>query len=511
MAFEEQIAQHQEKRRHALAMGGERKLARMREEGRFNARERVDCLLDNDSWRESGLFGTSHLPEMADATPADGKVTGFGRVDGRPVGVVAYDFTVKGSSSSSTNNRKMTHVKDVARGSGFPVIFLGESTGVRMPDVMGGRGMGNIADKTRFLRRRESPWVSGIFGSAYGSAAWHACASDFNVMRKGSVMAVSSAQLVRMATGQEVDPEELGGWKIHAKVTGFADAVSSSDEETLQLIRRFLSYLPSNSSCAPPKVATLEPTTEAHESLLDVFPDDPSKLYDVREIIRRVVDRDSFFEIKELFAPNACTGLARVDGRTVGVIANNPRHKVGALDADACAKIISLIVLCDSFNIPLVHFVDQPGFLVSLDAERQGIAGKVINWMNAISLCTMPRLTVIMRKSYGQAYVNMGAGGLGDEIAAWWTADVSFMHPKSAAHIVHRVDPESNPEEYSVRLDEMARDNSAYALASVFGAQDVIDPRDTRDFLKSGLEFHERRLTGGIGDHLLSVWPTSYR
>jgi acetyl-CoA carboxylase carboxyltransferase component len=510
MKFESIINEHERRTAKAQAMGGPAKLKRRKEEGWLNARERVACLFDPGTWRESGLFATSNIPEMADATPADGKVTGFGHVEGRPVGVVAYDFTVKGSSSSFSNSRKMTHIKEVAKKRGFPVVFMGESTGVRMPDVMGGRGMGMISDETRFLRAREAPWVSGIFGNAYGSAAWHACASDFNVMRKGGVMAVSSSSLVRMATGQNVDPEDLGGWEVHARVTGFADAVASTDEDAIELMRRFLGYLPSNSALPPPRLASdgLEPDID---ELIDIVPESPNQVYDVRKVINGIIDRGSFFELKALFAPNATTGLARIDGRSVGIIANNPRFKVGALDANACDKVTSFIVLCDSFNIPIIFLVDQPGFLVSAEAERQGIAGKVVNWMNAISLCTVPRLTILMRKSYGQAYINMGAGGLGDEIAAWWTADISFMNPSSAAKIVFDVDKDSDPVAYEQRLAEMARENDAYSLAAVYGAQEVIDPRDSRAFLCSMLDVHEQRNRGGVSQHLLATWPSSFR
>ena len=507
--FEQQIKDHEQRRLTALAMGGPNKLQRRRDAGLLNARERIGLLFDEGTWRESGLFGTSNLPDMAAQTPADGKVTGFGCIDGRTAGAVAYDFTVKGSSSSLTNNKKMSHIKEVAKTRVFPVVFLGESTGVRMPDIMGGRGMGMIADETRFLRARETPWVSGIFGNAYGSAAWHACASDFNVMRKGGVMAVSSVSLVKMATGQDVTPDELGGWELHSRVTGYADAVADTDEEALRLIRTFLSYLPSNSSLPAPRTGT---SGAGHcDQLLDIIPESPNRIYDVHDVIEAIVDDHSFFELKALFARNAVTGLARIDGRPVGIIANNPKHKVGSLDANACDKITSLIVMCDSFNIPLVFLVDQPGFLVGLEAERQGIAGKVVNWMNAISLCTVPRLTIIMRKSYGQAYVNMGAAGLGDEVAAWWSADVSFMNPHSAAKIVYGVDPESDADAYATRLAEMARDNSPYALASVFGVQDVIDPRDSREFLLSALETHQERYAGGVGRHLMATWPSSFR
>lgn len=509
--FSEEIREHERRRLQAMAMGGPEKLARRRANGVLNARERLQYLLDEGSWRESGLFGVSNRRDMADQTPADGKVTGFGMIEGRQIGVVAYDFTVKGSSSSPTSNRKMSHIKRVATARGFPLVFLSESTGIRMPDTMGGRGMGLISSGDRFLRSRESPWVCGVFGFAFGSAAWHAVASDFTVMRKGAVMAVSSSKLVRLATGNDVSSEELGGWELHAKITGYADAVAESDEEGLDLIRRFLSYLPSNSLLQPPRVEVPAGSDDASMQLLGLLPENSRRVYDVRPVVQSIVDVDSYFELKALFAPCLTTCLARIQGRTVGIIANNPRYKAGALDANACDKATSFIVLCDSYNIPLVCLADQPGFLIGREAEGAGILGKVINWMQALSLCTVPVFSIITRKSYGQAFVNMGAGGMSDEVAAWWLADVSFMSPQSAARIVYGVDPDAEPEGYERRLAEMALDNSAYSLAANFGTHEVIDPRETRSYLAAMLDIYDPVGSGVHGKRLLANWPSSYR
>lgn len=506
MRHEERSEHHAARTAAAMAMGGGEKLARRRSAGHLNARERVAMLVDDDSWNETGLFGVAADVALQEVTPADGKITGFGQVDGRPVGVVAYDFTVKGSSSSATNNKKMSHVKELGSKLAVPVVVLGESTGVRMPDIMGGRGMGGLQDGTRFLRTRRAPWVSAIFGSAFGSAAWHAVAADFNVMRKGATMAVSSPKLVSLATRSDVDPEELGGWKLHHEVTGFADQVADSDEDAMAAIRRFLGYLPSGNHELPPRMqCDVEPS---HGSdLLDLVPESPSRVYDVRPVIDSIVDPGTRFDLKEGFARNLVTALARIDGRSVGIIASNPMSKGGALDAAACVKATSMIVLCDSFNIPIVFLVDQPGFLVGVEAERQGIVGKVINWMNALSLRTVPTFTVLMRKSYGQAYVNMGAGGTSDEVAAWFTAEVSFMHPNSAVEIVHGIRAQDEPLDFERHLDEMERASTAYDVAAVYGVQDVIDPRETRTWLTRKLDLYERV---GIGQHLMSSWPTSF-
>lgn len=501
---------HKERRAHALGMGGERKLAARAERGELNARERVARLFDDDSFRETGLFATSNVDADQHVTPADGKVTGTGRVDGRRAGVIAYDFTVKGASSGAVSNKKMGHLKDLTARTGMPLVYLAESTGVRMPDVMGGTGLGNANDRTRFLRRRTNPWVSAAFGYSFGSAAWHTVSSDFAVLRKGAVMAVSSPQLVSRATGQQVDGQELGGWKLHSEVTGFADAVASTDEEAIDLVRRFLSYLPSHNGDAPPLAPVPEGSAGRGGQLRDIVPPERTKVYDMRKVIEVVADVGSVFGIKERYGKSLVTSLCRIGGQSVGIIASNPMFKGGAIDAAACAKATSFIVLCDSYNIPLVFLVDQPGFLIGLDGERGGIVGKVINWMNALSLATVPKVTVMLRKNYGQGYVNMGGAWTTDAAAAWWSAEVSFMDPRSAVGVVHGIDPAAEPELYERRLAEMAKDSTGYDVARVYGVQDVIDPADTREFILGALEDNALTRTGGVGEHHLSTWPTSY-
>jgi acetyl-CoA carboxylase carboxyltransferase component len=446
---------------------------------------------------------------MRESTPADGKITGFGKLDGRRVGVVAYDFTVKGSSSSYTNNRKMSHVKDTAGRRGFPIVFLGESTGVRMPDIMG-EGMGMNVEGNRFLRTREAPWVAAVLGNAFGSAAWHACCSDFCVMRKGAVMAVASPRVVSMSLGREVSPEELGGWQILAEHSGFADLVVDTDQQALEAIKCFLGYLPTNMRQPPPVAPAPPGSDEPVKDILELIPESQTQVYDVRKVIRVIADRDSFFEIKERFGRSITTALARIDGRSVGVIANNPQFKGGAMDADACSKATDFIVLCDCYNIPLVFLHDQPGFLIGPEAEKRGVIGKVINWMNALLQVTVPKISIILRKSYGRGFINMGGAGIADEIAAWWTTEVSFMNPRTAVMVVHGVKEEDDPQRFQQLLAEMSRNGSAYDLGAVFGVKEVLDPRETREYLKEMLDTHMLRLSGGVGQHRLSNWPTSY-
>ena len=510
MSFEAMEAEFADRRAKSLAMGGEEKLARRRAEGLLNARERIDRLLDTGSFVESGQFAVSDRPEMRDKTPADGKVVGFGKVDGRMIAVASNDFTVLGASSTRINGRKVDHVKDVATKRGFPVVFLGESTGARMPDVMGARGIGSGDARTKYLRMRETPWVSGVLGPCYGSSSWYAALSDFVVMRRGAVMAVASPSLASLATTEKIDPETLGGWEMHAKTTGLVDLVVDTDEEALDSIKRYLSYMPSHHMEAPPTASVPPGSDEAAQKLLDIIPPARHQVYDSRRVIAAICDRDSVFEIKARFGRPIATALGRVHGQVVGFIANNPLVKGGAIDVDACSKAISFIVLCDSFNIPIVLLVDQPGFLVGLQGEAKGAVGKVMNWMNALSLVTVPKISIVMRKSYGQSHLNMGGARTTDDTAAWTTAEVSFMEPEFGAAIVYGARRDGDREKFERALAEMSKGTSAYDLAASYDTQAVIDPRETRDYLRRMLDVHRRRPSGGIGEHLMRAWPTSY-
>jgi acetyl-CoA carboxylase carboxyltransferase component len=510
IAAAELHAEYERRRARALAMGGEKKLALRREQGILDARERIDRLVDPGSFLESGLFATSVVPADRERSPADGKVAGYAKIDGRQVAVVSNDFTVMGASSSATNGKKIGQMKRVATQRGLPIVFLGESSGARMPDTMGARGMGTMLgnDPTQYQRMRETPWAGAVLGFCYGSSTWYTGFCDFSVMRKGAIMAVSSPKLVSMAVKEDIDPEEIGGWKLHSEVTGLVDMVVDTDEQALEAVRRFLSYMPSHHNEAPPVVPVTEGSGEGMARILDLVPVNRTQVYDVRKVIRTIVDKDSFFEMKPRFGKVAVTALARLDGRTVGVVANNPMHKGGALDTDACEKITSFIVMCDSFNIPLVLLVDTPGFIIGLDAERRRAPGKIMNFMSALSLTTVPKISVILRKSYGQAYLNMGGGRNSDEVAAWPTAEVSFMTPSFAVSIVHGLSP--GEPGYEEALAEMEKDNNVYDIASIYAVQNVILPHETREYLIRTLEVHRLRLTNGVGQHLMRTWPSTY-
>jgi len=510
MAFENLIKDLEARDAKAREMGGPGKLAQRRAAGILNARERIAYLFDPGTFMESGLLTVSAYPDARDRSPCDGKITGFGQIHDREAACVANDFTVMGASSSATNMKKIGHMKRAAVARGMPLVFLGESSGARLPDNMGARGMGSLLaqDPQQYLRQRESPWVSAALGPCYGSSTWYCCLADFNVMRKGAIVAVSSALLASLAMNDPVDAEELGGWRVHADITGLADQVVDTDEQALDAIKTFLSYLPGHHNEAPPVKPVPAGSGDGCGDILKLLPESRTQVYDMRKILQVIADRDSSFELKARFGKAAVTTLARLGGRTVGLVANNPLYKGGALDADACDKIVSFIVLCDSYNIPILMFVDTPGFAIGVEAERKRAPGKIMNFMNALALVTVPKLTVLVRKTYGQAYINMGGGRNSDEFIAWPTAEVSFMDPNYAVTVVAGIKPGEPGFEDKRAL--MEKDSSVYDIASIYAVQDVIEPARTRDYLIRMLDVHQLRTSKGVGRHLLASWPTSY-
>ncbi|MCZ6533883.1 MAG: methylmalonyl-CoA carboxyltransferase [SAR324 cluster bacterium] len=511
MAHEDLLTELDERRERASAMGGAEKLAKRKERGRLNAWERLACLVDQDSFVETGLLGASGVFKEDEAnTPRDGKIVGFAKVDGREVAVCVNDFTTKGASTSATNSKKMGHVRRVATEKGFPFIHVGESTGARLPDAMGARGMGRLMgnDTTQFRRFRENPWAAAALDTAFGSSAWLCCCSDFAVMKKGSIMAVSSPRLVSLAIGEKVDLEELGGWRVHAEYTGLIDRFVDTDQEAMAEIRRFLGYMPNNNTELPPQVEPAEDAGQDQRRILEVIPEKRTQVYDMRKIVQILVDRGSDFEIKPGFGKPAITTLARLGGKPVGIIANNPYMGGGALSAEACRKIIDFQVLCDSFNVPMVRLMDTPGFVVGVDAERKGAPGWIMNFMNSTSLITVPCITVIVRKAYGRAYVAMGGGRYNDEMVAWPMAEVSFMDPVFATSIVHNLSP--GDEGFEEAFEDIHKENEVWDMATDFTIQNVIKPQDTREYLIRMLDVYRIRRDGGIGKHYMQSWPTSY-
>jgi acetyl-CoA carboxylase carboxyltransferase component len=499
------------KRQVIMEMGGAAKVEAHRREGKLDARERLDRLFDTGTFQEIGMFTHSDQAGMAERTPADGKIAGFGHIDGRPAGAVASDMTVLAASSSRGNSKKITYMKRMSGERGFPLVFLGEGGGGRIHDNMGSVQMvASGQNPTNYQRLREAPMVSCLLGLCFGSPTWYACMSDFVVMTKRAVMAVASPRVAQLATGENTPLEELGGWKILTQITGLVDRVVETDEECIDMAKKFLSFLPSNSNQTPPVAPVPPGSGEKMASILEYLPESRKRTYDMRRILECIVDGGELFELKKDFGRSLVTCLARLNGHTVGFVANNTIHLGGSLDADACDKACSFLVLCDSFNIPVIMAVDTPGFLIGKDGERKKITGKIINFMNALQLVTVPKLTVVIRKSYGQAYMNMGGTRNSDTYVAWPTAEISFMAPEPAVNVAYRITRESDREKFDEYVAKVEKDSEPWEAAGRFDLNDIIEPAETRDWFIRMLEYHSNQLSGGIGKHRMYCWPTTF-
>lgn len=511
MAFKELLADLESRKSKALEMGGQAKIEKRRAEGHLNARERIDYLFDSDTFVEHGLLAAAIRDEVRHKSPADGKIAGVGKIDGKYASIVANDFTVLGASSSIINMKKISHMREIAAKRGMPLVLLGESTGARIPDRMGAAGRATMgANPFEYRRMRKIPMVSALLGECFGSSTWYSCISDFRVMRKGAHMSVASPRVTSIAIGQEIDPEELGGWRLHAETSGLMDIIVDTDEAALDAIKLYLSYMPRHSGEMPPEVPVPPGSDDAAMDLLSIVPDSRRRTYDMHNVIEAVIDKGSLFELKQRFGASIITGLARLNGKSVGIIANNPANKGGAIDVDAMRKVTSFLIHCDSFNIPLVFLVDQPGFLIGFESEKRSAPGRIMNWLNALSLCTVPKLTVIIRKDFGQAYLNMCGGRTSDGVLLWPTAELGFMDPAVAIKILYNLREKDDPERFKQLRSEVERDTSAYDLARLYEGHAVIDPRDTRSELIKLLEIHRSGPTKGISQHLLRNWPTNY-
>jgi len=520
MPFEKQLEEFERRRARALEMGGAEKIKRQHDRGRGTARDRIDQLLDPGSFLEVGRFNYSDMPGMEEKTPADGKVCGYGMVDGRRVVILSNDFTVLAATTSRVASRKEGEIKVLAALRGHPVIYLRESGGARMPDIMGSAGLasyggGCFDTYLQVLSRvRQTPMVTAVMGECYGMPTWMACLADFVVQVKGSAMGVSGPRVLELALGERVTDEELGGWQIHAEITGSTDRVAEDEGECFRLIRQYLSYMPSHCDELPPTAAVPGGSGTGMDGILELLPEKRNRGYDMHSILHCIVDRDSLFPLKPDFGRSVITALARIEGKSVGIVANQPFFNAGAMDTDGIDKVVSFLCLCDSFNIPLVFFHDIPGFLVGKEAERKRVAAKVMNYMNALGLITVPKISVIVRKSYGMAFWNMcGSGCAADFLVAWPSAEMSFVDPVIAANVVHGAkagasDRESD--EWRELVQKLVDDASPYGAAGKHYIHDVIEPRETRRYIAHALEISFNRRRGGISEHRLANWPTKF-
>lgn len=517
-----------EREARARAMGGEDKLARQRAKSRLSARERVERLLDSNSFDEHGLLAKSDLSEAADKTPADGKVCGYGEIQQRTVFVSADDVTVFAGAGGRIGVGKQFKGMQYAMQKGYPCIHLGDAGGARVPDIMGSAGMMSMVYPIKGAepRHRRAPLITAIMGECFGGAAWTASVSDIVVQVKGTAMCVGGPSILEIATGEKASTESLGGWELHAKVTGQVDLFAEDEADCLSLVRRALSYFPSSARELPPVFPPLLPgegrgegltgdtgaVSGRIEGIFDLVPEDPRQVYDMHRLIDAVTDPGSMLELKPHFDAALITCLARIEGHVVGILASNPKVTAGAMGPGACQKAVSFICLCDSFHIPLVFLHDTPGFFVGRRAEEGAMPLRIMNFIEALHQSTVPRISIIVRKSYGMAHCNMAGGNMEtDVLLAWPTADVSFMAPAVAVNVVYgrKLGEMENPEAAREGLmEEISRANAPWDAAARNYIDKIIDPRDTRLELVRAL----RRARGSDGQggrskRHLANWP----
>jgi len=495
MSPDERLEDLRRRNRAAELGGGEERIRRQHKAGKKTARERLDLLLDPGSFIEVDRFVVhqTHDFDMAEQRiPGDGVVTGSGRVHGRPVFVFAQDFTVFGGSLSEAYARKICKIMDLAMKTGAPVIGLNDSGGARIQD--GVASLGGYADI--FLRNTLAsgvvPQISAIMGPCAGGAVYSPAITDFVVMVKNtSYMFVTGPDVIKAVTHENVTAEDLGGAATHGTMSGVAHFAADGEEECLALIRELLTFLPQNNLEDPPLRPTQDPIDRRDDALQSIVPAQPNRAYDMKEIVRAVVDDRYFFEVHATFAPNIVVGFGRLGGRPVGIVANQPAHLAGCLDIAASVKAARFVRFCDCFNVPLVTFVDVPGFLPGTAQEFGGIIKHGAKLLYAYCEATVPKLTVITRKAYGGAYDVMSSKHIrGDANFAFPTAEIAVMGPEGAVNILYKreLQTTADPAFSEARIREY-REKFAnpYVAAERGYVDEVIEPRDARARLCAAL------------------------
>ncbi len=484
-------------REESLQGGGAERVEQQRQKGKLTARERLEILLDQGTFVELGKFVTHHSTGFGledKRILGDGVVTGYGKVDGRLVYVFAQDFTVFGGSLAEAHAGKICKIMDLAVQNGAPVIGLNDSGGARIQE--GVVSLGGYADI--FLRNTFAsgvvPQISAVLGPCAGGAVYSPAITDFTFMVRGiSYMFVTGPDVVRTVTHEEVTTEDLGGADVHGSVSGVAQFVADSEAEALLDVRWLVGFLPSNNLDSPPRRDTEDPPERRDEALDEIVPEDPSKPYDMLDVITRVVDDGEMLEVHRDFATNIIVGFARLNGMSVGIIANQPAVLAGVLDINASLKGARFIRFCDAFNVPLITFEDVPGFLPGTDQEHGGIIKHGAKLLYAYCEATVPKLTVITRKAYGGAYDVMSSKHIrGDFNVGWPTAEIAVMGPRGAVQILYRRElaEAGDPDAMLAEREKEYRERFAhpYAAAERGYLDDVILPHDTRPSLISALE-----------------------
>ena len=486
----------------ALKGGGEKRIEAQHKRGKLTARERLEILLDKGSFQELGMFVTHRAHDFnldKEKYLGDGVVTGYGTINGRLVYVFSQDFTVFGGSLAEAHAEKIVKIMDLAMKNGAPVIGLNDSGGARIQE--GVVSLGGYADifYRNTLASGVVPQLSAILGPCAGGAVYSPAITDFNFMvAKTSYMFVTGPNVVKTVTHEEVSSEELGGAFTHASKSGVAHFVGNNEVETLNQIKQVLSYIPQNCEELPPEIE-YTPSDEIRKELNDIVPENPNQPYDIKDVVCNVVDKGSFMEVHKDFAENIVVGFARLAGKSIGVVANQPAYLAGVLDINSSKKAARFVRFCDAFNIPLLVFEDVPGFLPGTDQEWNAIITNGAKLLYAFSEATVPRITVITRKAYGGAYDVMNSKHIGADLNfAWPTAEIAVMGAKGAAEIIFRkeIKEAQNPAE---KLKEKEDEYNAlfahpYKAAERGYIDEVIKPEQTRERLIRGFKMLENKV-----------------
>jgi methylmalonyl-CoA decarboxylase subunit alpha len=491
-----------ERREQARLGGGEEKIAKQHEQGKLTARERLALLIDPDTFVELGLHGRPHFSQRAmegREAPADGVVTGYGKVDGRLVAVAAYDFTVMAGSMGMTGELKVSRLRELALSKRIPMIWLLDSAGARIQEAAGSlfAGSGHLF-REEVVASGVIPQIAALLGPCAAGTAYIPGLADFVPMVKGrGSMALAGPHLTKAVTGEDVTQEELGGSRIHTRVSGVGDLEVASDEECIEAIKRYLSHFPQSCEQAPPRAEASDPVDRMEEDLLDILPDSPRHPYDMYEVIRRIVDDGEWFDLKPRWARTIITALARMGGRPVGIVANQPKHLGGILENDSADKAARFINLCDAYGIPLLFLMDVPGFMVGTKVEQAGIIRHGAKMLYAVSRATVPKVTVVIRKAYGAGYYVMcGKAYEPDLIVAWPSAEISVMGPEGAVNIIFRKQIEASEDPDATRaqmIEGIRKSIDPYIAAGNAMVDDIIDPRETRPTVIRALEMAETK------------------
>jgi len=495
--MDDRIDELRELREEARKGGGEERIEKQHERGKMTARERIEYFLDDDTFTEFDQFRThrSHNFDMQDKEfLGDGVVTGYGEVNGRTVFVFAHDFTVLGGSLGEVFAEKVTKIMDRAMETGAPIVGLNDSAGARIQE-----GIDSLAGYAEIFHRNQLasgviPQISAIMGPCAGGAVYSPAITDFIYMvEETSHMFITGPDVIETVTGEQVGFDELGGANTHASESGVAQFSAADEKEALDEIRLLLSYLPQNNVEDPPRLDPWDDPERRDEALREIVPDEPRKPYDMTNLIDSVVDEGSFFEVAESFARNICVGFGRLDGHSIGIVANQPRHNAGTLDINSSRKAARFVRFCDAFNIPIVTFVDVPGFMPGTDQEHNGIIIHGAKLLYAFSEATVPLMTVITRKAYGGAYDVMASKHIGADVNyAWPTAEIAVMGPRGAVNVLYsdELAEADDPDARRQELIDEYREQFAnpYTAADRGFVDDVIEPEDTRPQLISDLE-----------------------